>query len=221
MLGLSLDAWTTIMLLSYGAAAIVATVVGVSTYAVVQLQKQAADDAEDALEKYKITAKADADVKISAAREEARTQNKILEKATADANKAAGDANERAAEIMKATAWRQLQPPQVAQFAWSVRNKPGKVLLAWIANDSESLSLAIQISDILGKAHWEITSSSRTYPDRLIWGIHIADSDKTDSAQLLRDALNAASVRFFTDDIPGPGMAFGAVSVRPETFRVI
>lgn len=45
MLGLDLDSWNSVMLLALGAAAIAATVVGISTYCVIQLQKQESIDA--------------------------------------------------------------------------------------------------------------------------------------------------------------------------------
>lgn len=56
MLGLSLDTWNNIMLSFLGVAAVAAAVVGISTYAAVQLAKLEAKDASDALDRYKAEA---------------------------------------------------------------------------------------------------------------------------------------------------------------------
>ena len=102
MLGHNLDWWNTVMLSFLAIGAIAAVIVVVATAIVIKLQDKEFADAKEALEQYKISAKAEADIKINAARDEARTQNKILEKATADANKAASEANERAEQASKA-----------------------------------------------------------------------------------------------------------------------
>jgi hypothetical protein len=83
MLGLSLPDWESVMLASLAFAAIAAGAVGVSTYAVVQLQRHEAAEAKAALEENKLKAARD----IEAAKESAAT-----------ANEGAAKANERAAE---------------------------------------------------------------------------------------------------------------------------
>ena len=86
MLGLALDAWNNVMVSSLGVAAIAAVVVVVSTFAVVRLTKQEAEDAQRDLEAYKLTVEG----KVADAKREG-----------IEAGKAAGDALLRAASLEK------------------------------------------------------------------------------------------------------------------------
>ena len=83
MLGLSLPDWESVMLASLAFAAIAAGAVGVSTYAVVQLQRHEAAETTAALEEYK---------------REAARDVEVAKKSAATANEGAAKANERAAE---------------------------------------------------------------------------------------------------------------------------
>lgn len=207
-------------------AALGALAAGASTWIVVKLQKQEAIDSATALAKYKIDAKkdsdlaiaqvrSDAEIKINAVREEASTENKKLEKATADAN-------ERAAEIMKATAWRQFQPDQIEKLEDSLSKNPSKILLAWIANDAESLSLAVQFSKILEKARWQVEVSAKTFSTQLIWGIVIPPSPgASDATQLLRNAFVGANVPFSKDELPQENMSYGISSAPPDFATIL
>ena len=76
MLGLSLHAWENVTLISLGVAAIAAVFVGISTYAVINLQKVEAEDAKNDLEKYKL----DAGQKIAEAVARAAEANLELER---------------------------------------------------------------------------------------------------------------------------------------------
>jgi hypothetical protein len=125
--------------------------------------------------------------------------------------KEAADANLRTAEIMKATAWRQLLPEQQQKILEVLSKKPGKVVLAWIANDPESLGLAVQLSDLLAKAHWEVAGSARTYPSVLLWDIHIPATRGAEGAtQSLRDAFTNANIHIVTDPLPQHAMEIGS-----------
>lgn len=161
MLGLSLNIWTAIMLLSLGAAAIAAAVVGVSTYAVVQLQKQAAADAEEAFEKYKVTAKADADVKI------------------AEATKEAAKANERAAALEKDAAAlnARLADRSInnSAFVDALKDKiKYPTTIFYVRGDKESYGLAAQIKLGLIRADWTVDSISPKTPEEMS---HFVTSD--------------------------------------------
>jgi hypothetical protein len=88
MLGLSLHGWENVMVGSLAFAALFAAIVGISTYCVVQLQREEISASKDDFERYKIDAskeiaasRSDADAKIGVAREEAKT---AVEKAHAD-----------------------------------------------------------------------------------------------------------------------------------------
>jgi hypothetical protein len=109
MLGLSLHAWENVMLASLGVAAIAAAVVGISTYAVVQLQKQEASEANKDLNEYKIAA----GEKVSAA-------NAVGETAKADAAKAhaeiaGANARAREAELKLEQLRQQVAPRTITQ----------------------------------------------------------------------------------------------------------
>lgn len=148
--------------------------------------------------------------------EAARGQIADATKAAAAANeraanleKEAAAANERAAEIMKATAWRQFQPDQVAELRQTLSAHPGKVIVAWIANDSESFALALQFLKILTDAKWEARTSARTYAGALLFGIWVPDTEgaKADTA-VLRDALTKVGHAPATGKLPAESMSF-------------
>jgi hypothetical protein len=80
MLGLSLPDWESVMLASLAFAAIAAGAVGVSTYAVVQLQRHEAAEAKAALEEYKLKAAQDIEAtKASAAIANEKAESERLE----------------------------------------------------------------------------------------------------------------------------------------------
>ena len=125
----------------------------------------------------------------------------------ADLEEEAASARFRAAEIMKSAAWRQLPEDQIAILQTALTANPGKVIVGWVANDSEALYLAIQVSNILNKAHWQVTPSARTYPTQIILGVIVPDSTSEDT-QRLRTALKTANIHFFTTNLPQETMAF-------------
>ena len=125
--------------------------------------------------------------RLSGAAETARGQIAEATKAAATANERAAGANERAAnlekeaaaanaraaEIMKATAWRQFTPDQMQRLSSFLLQKSGKIVIAWIANDSKSLSLAIQFANIFdGKDNWSILSSAKN----IFWPTTLANT---------------------------------------------
>lgn len=171
----------------------------------------------DAAEARKETARLASDA------ETARSAIASAQSETARANENAATANARAgalekdaasarletAEIMKSTAWRQLLPEQGQAFESSLATHAGEILLAWVANDPESLGLAIQFSKLLDAAKWKYETSSMTFAGSLIWGLRVPDSNSGDTA-ILRSALAAAGIAFSADALPPQSMSFGA-----------
>ena len=86
MLGLDLDSWNTLMVSFLGIGAIAAVVVGISTFAVIKLQKAAEEQTKLDFEAYKLTAEG----KVADAKKEG-----------IEAGKIAGDALVRAAALEK------------------------------------------------------------------------------------------------------------------------
>jgi hypothetical protein len=133
---------------------------------------------------------------------------------TASLEKEAAEANERAAVIMKETAWRQFTPKQISDLTSSLQTQSGKLVFAWIANDPESLSLALQFANLLasfpGKP-WDMVNSAKVYPVNLVWGIRIPDVPAaTPTVQILRDAFIHAGIAFSNEALPQEPMSFGA-----------
>jgi hypothetical protein len=124
--------------------------------------------------------------------------------------KEASEANRRTADIMKAAAWRQLTEKQRQKFAEGLPSQPGKVVIAWIANDPEPQGFAAQIIGLLEKAHWQIAISARTYSVNLIWGVFVPTKfSAADSVEALRAAFAHAEIAAAHDDIPTESMSIG------------
>lgn len=110
---------------------------------------------------------------VAGAQAETAKTNEAVAKANERAailEKRAASESLRAAEIMKATAWRALMPEQIEKLSRSISAHSGKLNIAWVANDAESLALAIQFSNIFAGSKWELTPTAMTYADRVIWG---------------------------------------------------
>lgn len=135
-----------------------------------------------------------------------------LEAETAETNKSAASANERAAEIMKATAWRQFTPEQIAKLTAVLSNHSGKYVAAWIANDPESLVLALQFINLLSSfdRKWDMVNSAKVYPANAVWDIHIPDVPSAmETVQVMRDAFTHAGIHFWTAPLPQEPMSYG------------
>jgi hypothetical protein len=146
MLGLGLDSWNNVMLFFLAVGAFAAALVGVSTFAVVQLQKAETQAAKDEFEKYKV----DAGLEI------------------AKANEAAGKANERAATLEKEAAqaraeqerlrgqlaWRRLTKVQHDAIVAALRayRPPLPLDVVYPLGDAEAATFAAEIVRCLGDA---------------------------------------------------------------------
>jgi hypothetical protein len=211
MLGLGLDSWNSLLVIFLGIGALAALVVGVSTYAVIRLQKAEAKDATDAFELYKL--------RVAAQVAEAKKEG-------IDAGKTAGDALVRAAElekdaanarletekIKKVVAWRIIPPDEVSKLENALVAKPGSVNLRYMDGDPEALFLAIQISQILTKSRWQVAPGAFKPSNALVFGIDLPDSEGAD-AQTLRDAFSTAKIPFSVNAMPSSGISFSVSTI--------
>lgn len=136
------------------------------------------------------------------------------------ANLSAAQANERAAaleveaeqarlaqEQLKARlAWRTLSAQQRDTLRNSIINTTGSVRIAYITNDPEATFLAIQLSRVFEGTNWRVEAESRTYADRVLFGIQIP-GPANPQVQALRQAFRNAGITFSTEDVPLPIMA--------------
>lgn len=211
MLGLSLNGWENAMVLSLILAGFLALLVGVTTYAVVRLQRIELAESRQELERYQ----AEAEVKIEEARKEG-----------IEAGKAAGDALVRAAQLEKdaanarletekikgVVAWRSVPLKNSAELEKVLAAKPGSVNLRYTDGDPEALFLAIQISQILGNAHWQVAPGAVKPSNAIVFGIALPDAAGND-AQTLRAAFSAATIPFSTEQLPVPGVSFSVSTI--------
>jgi hypothetical protein len=211
MLGLSLDTWNNIMLSSLGIAAVAAAIVGISTYAVVQLQKQDSLEAKIEFDAYKLTV----DGQVSDARKEGirageTAGNAILR--AAELEKDAANVRLETEKIKSVVAWRTISPDIASKLEAVLITRPGSVNLRYTDGDPEALFLAIQISRILAKSNWKIAPGSIKPTNGILFGITIPDSTEIDSKTLM-EAFSAADLPHSHDQIPPSGVSFNISTI--------
>jgi len=130
-------------------------------------------------------------VEISSARERAAT----LEKEAADAR----SETERLKQVV---AWRTIAPVDALKLENALVGKPGAVNLRFMDGDPEALFLAIQFSQILSKAHWQVAPGALKPANAIVFGISLPDATSAD-AQTLRAAFVAAGIAFSPNPVPG------------------
>jgi hypothetical protein len=178
---------------------------------------------------------ADADRRIEEAKskgDEARAEASKANAEVARANEAIATENARASamendaaqarleqERLKAQlAWRVL-PPQIANsLERQLSQKPGKINIEHVANDTEALYLAIQIANVFGKAGWQTGMALVTIAATVAFGLWVPDS-QSPLTQEVRSALASVGIGFSTGTLPAAGMAFGnSVAGAPTLF---
>lgn len=206
MFGLGLDSWNNLVVVFLGIGAIAAIFVGISTYAVVRLQKAEAKDTNDAFELYKLgVATQVADAKREGI-EAGKSAGNALVRA-AELEKEAANARLETEKIKKVVAWRVISPEDSLKLEQALSTKPGSVNLRYTDGDPESLFLAIQISQILTKAKWQVAPGALKPSNAIVFGINLPDADGID-AQTLRGAFSTAGIRFSINALPLGGVGF-------------
>jgi hypothetical protein len=206
LLGLDLHGWEQIMIWSLGLTALAAIAVVVSTASVVFLQREENARTQNEFARYQI----EAGVKIEEARKEG-----------VEAGRAAGDALVRAAELekeatqarleterIKATvAWRSISPEQAASLQQVLSATPGSVNLRYTDGDPEALFLAIQISQVLAQARWQVAPGALKIGNSITFGFALPNAESADGLTL-RQAFAAAKIPF-SAQLPQSNMASG------------
>jgi hypothetical protein len=204
MLGLGLDSWNNIMLFFLAVAAVAAAVVGFSTYATIQLAKQEAADSKREFDAYKLTVEGKVADAKSAGIKAGETAGNALVRA-AELEKEAANAKLETEKIKQVVAWRSILPHEASSLEKVLMAKPGSVNLRWMDGDPEALFLAIQIAQLLSKAHWQVAPGAVKPPNTIMFGISLPDTNP--DGQTLREAFTSAQMPFATDAVP-PGIGF-------------
>jgi hypothetical protein len=201
--------WTNVLYLVSVAAALFFSV------ALWRLSAISSENKDRQLERYKM----DAHERVSQAEAVAR-----------QAQEASSLANERAkaleletekakleTERLKAKlAWRILTQPQHQMLLASLSQHTGAATIAHVANDPESLYLAIQIANIFSEANWTIGFQSLTLSGAISFGISVPNS-KSEDALLIESALQSASIPFGKNIIPPTVMMTGSGGISEDS----
>jgi hypothetical protein len=211
MLGLGLNSWNTVIVVFLSVGAVAAVIVVVSTFAVIRLQTAEAKDASDAFELYKLgVASQVADAKKEGI-DAGKTAGNALVRA-AELEKEAANARLETEKLKSAVAWRVIQPTDASNLETALATKPGSVNLRYNDGDPEALYLAIQISQILIKARWQVATGAWKPSNAIVFGINLPDDSGVD-AQTLRRALLAAKIPFSITVPSSGGVGFSISTI--------
>jgi hypothetical protein len=150
LLGWSLHTWETLMLVFLGVAAFAAAVVGWSTYAVVQLQKQEAVGSKRELDSYKV----EASEKIAASAALGETAKADASKANEAAERAKAEAARANLELARIKAPRALTSAQQNKIVEEMRPFAKTPVVFGAFQDPEAFALLDQLSNTLLLAGW-------------------------------------------------------------------
>lgn len=115
-------------------------------------------------------------------------------------------------KLKQVVAWRIIPPEATTELEKVLSGKPGSVNLRYTDGDPEALFLAIQISQILGKAKWQVAPGAEKFSNAIQFGIALPDSAGAD-AQTLRSAFAAAKIPFSRGPLPPPGIGFSVSDI--------
>jgi hypothetical protein len=151
---------------------------------------------------------------------------------SAAAQNAAARANEQAAKLQQAAAWRVLSPQARAKITEALARIIGwSVEISYPANDPEALFLAAQIGDTFKNANravpsalWRITTQPRMYSRGVFFGIRIFGQNE-DATNLVRDAFSSIGIPHTSEMIPAvlndsPGLTIGGTFLTDVTIFV-
>jgi hypothetical protein len=146
------------------------------------------------------------------------TRLTVATQTAGEANVQAGAANERAAKIEQAAAWRIIPPDGKAALIYGLANGPGGVVtLSYSGNDPESLFLASQIEGTFklanaqaGRSLWNVVVQPRIYSHAIYWDVRIF-GQKDDVVHSIQASFSKARLNFLAEPIPNlindsPGM---------------
>ena len=200
------------MVVSLVLAALVAGMVGVSTFVVVRLQRQELAHSKKEFEEYKLEAERHvADAKKEGI-EAGRTASDALLRA-AQLEKEAADVRLESEKLKAVVEWRTLSDSQAKALLAQLSIKPGALNLRWTNGDPEAFFLASQIAKILEQAKWNFAPGAALLSNQLIVGVSIPPSENPD-ADSLRNAFAAAHIEY-SKEVPRFAAMFN-VSIIPN-----
>lgn len=194
LFGWELHTWEDTMVIFLCIAAAVALIVGLATWQVVRLQRLALKQSEQAFEKYKL----DAGQKTAEAMSSA-----------ADANARAAEASERAEILKSQLAWRVISEEVANKLTASLAANPGAVNVRYNDGDPEALFLAIQLSNIFGKAKWQVGFGAVKLNNAIAFGTLIPQG-QSGHIKTLRKSFSDAGLPFSSEEAPPIGVMFGS-----------
>jgi hypothetical protein len=112
--------------------------------------------------------------------------------------------NERTEKLKAVVAWRTIPPDVATTLENALAAHPGSVNLRYMDGDPEALFLAIQISQILAKAHWQVAPGAAKPANSIIFGLGLPDAVGADAINL-RAAFTASNVDFSSSPISPMG----------------
>jgi len=115
-------------------------------------------------------------------------------------------------KLKTVVAWRTLSAEQNSELKNVLSQKPGAVNLRWMDGDPEALFLAIQISQILQKAKWNVAAGALKPANSIAFGV-VLPPDTRNDAQTLREALTAARIAFSSVPLPAGGLSLNVSTI--------
>lgn len=138
-------------------------------------------------------------------------QSELLTK-TSSLDAEAAKARLETEKLKAVVTWRTLSAEQNSELDKVLSQKPGAVNLRWQDGDPEALFLAIQISQVLQRAHWNVAPGSIKPANSIIFGI-IVPPESGEQADMLREALNGAKISYSSIPAPQPGASFNISTI--------
>ena len=178
--------WDFCLILSVIVAALAALAVGITTAGSLVSHKREAIAAEKALDRYKL----ETGKQISAA-------NAAGDAAKADAAKARLEQEKLKAQL----AWRTIPPNVASKLLEALKSNPGSVNFRYVDGDPETLYLAVQLSEILSKAGWQVAPGSIKVGNILLFDIHIPDG-QGEVGSRLQAAFASAGIKVWHETLP-------------------
>ena len=133
--------------------------------------------------------------------------------------KEAGDANQRAALIEQASAWRLISTVDRVKMELSLGTGHGSVTVAYMEADPESELVAFQIASAFnnvnsqaGSQLWHVEIDPRIYSDRVIFGVIVSPSDN-ETTKLVRRAFDEGKVAYEVGAIPANNFTIGGITI--------
>lgn len=181
--------------------------------------KRELKEKDDALEAYKLTVEG----KVADARSEGikagETASNALLRA-AELEKEAANARLETEKIKSVVQWRTFSAAQNTDMESVLSAKPGSINLRWMDGDPEAMFLAIQLSQLLQRAHWNVAPGSVKPANGIIFGL-LLPPEAGDDAETLRKALIIAKLPFSAVPAPEEGVSFNTSFIAGAPFLYI